>query len=319
MKTGLFMTMAAAALMLAGCSNDGNEMMDNWNGEIRLSSGVTVTQTRAASGTVPDTQIADGQEVGVFINDASLADAPNYAVGNNLKYTANGSGGLILATGQETPYYPATGNGVNIWAYQPYDEDAAMTGDGFTFAVQTDQNADNVNYYNSDLLYSFRAEVYQRQAGAHSLSFEHKLSKVVCKLERGNGAPTVSGATVEIVNAVTNGTFKPADGSFTMAAIGNATTSDITMNSQITQNEYIAVIPPQTFTKGTQFLKITLSKDNGGGTFYYKIPNGANDTDLELAAGHVYTYTIKVNLTGLSVKSEIAPWTSVDKEGSATM
>ena len=42
MKAKLFMTMAAATMILAGCSNDENEVTDNWNGEIRLTSGVTV-------------------------------------------------------------------------------------------------------------------------------------------------------------------------------------------------------------------------------------------------------------------------------------
>ena len=62
MKAKLFMTMAAATMILAGCSNDENEVTDNWNGEIRLTSGVTV-QTRANSSDVPDKQIANSQTV----------------------------------------------------------------------------------------------------------------------------------------------------------------------------------------------------------------------------------------------------------------
>ena len=72
MKTRLFLTLAAATMILAGCSNDENEEIDNWNGEIRLSSGVTVQQTRTNSDEVPDKQIAENQEVGIFINDATV-------------------------------------------------------------------------------------------------------------------------------------------------------------------------------------------------------------------------------------------------------
>ncbi|MCD8183057.1 MAG: fimbrillin family protein [Bacteroides sp.] len=91
MKTRLFITLAAATLALAACNND--EEPDNWNGEIRLASGVTV-QTRTNSADVPDKQIADGLQVGVFINDATTSDV----IGGNLKYDANGNGSLTLAT-----------------------------------------------------------------------------------------------------------------------------------------------------------------------------------------------------------------------------
>ena len=58
MKTKLGWTLVTTLLVLAGCSNDENETIDNWNGEIRLVSGVTVQQTRANSVGVPDMQIA---------------------------------------------------------------------------------------------------------------------------------------------------------------------------------------------------------------------------------------------------------------------
>lgn len=312
------MTMAAATMILAGCSNDENEPIDNWNSEIRLSSGVTVQQTRA-TGSVPDTQIAAGQEVGVFIKDVTVT-SPDYAIGDNLKYTANGNGGLTLATSQNAPYYPATGADVNIWAYQPYNASASMTGNGFEFTVKTNQNNNSgKDYYDSDLLYSSSTSAYSRQKEAQSLGFKHLLSKVVCMLKPGAGNPGLTDATVEIVNAETKGTFKPSDGSFTTAS---SSTSNITMNSSITSGSYIAVIPPQTFAKGAKFLKVTLSSANGGGTFYYTIPDGDGDSDLALITGNVYTYTITVNLTGLSVTSTITPWEEIEgnkKDGTAEM
>ena len=318
MKTRLFVTMATVALMAAGCSNDENEGTDsNWNGEILLSSGVTV-QTRAAN-TPPDTQIGNGQKVGVFINDAITSTA----IGTNLQYDADGGGNLALATtdpAQKQPYYPATGNAVNIIAYQPYNAGALLTDGGYEFAVQTDQSQQS-GYYNSDLLYSAKADAYTRQKAAQSLGFVHKLSKVVCTLTSGVGAPTVTGATVSIVNAETKVTFKPADGNLT-AATTNGSKSDITMNSTIATGSYIAVIPPQTFEKNAQFLKVTLSATAGGGVFYYKIPNGSGDAPLSLVSGNVYTYDITEHLTKLTVTSSIEPWEGIEgnkKSGDAIM
>lgn len=299
MKKHLFF--AAALVALAACNNEEFTPADDPNTpmEIRLSSGIDM-QTRANSADVPDKQIAEGQAVGVFINDAKNGDV----VSANLKYNADGSGGLTLATtspAQEIPYYPANGNGVKMTAYHPYDDRAAITGSAYEFAVSTDQSS-NANYYASDLLYSASSE-YARQKTAHSLAFKHKLSKVECTLTPGSGSPDLTGATVSIVGAQTNIIFRPADG--TLRSPTNATTADIKLNSTIATGSYIGIIPPQTYSKGSQFLKITLAS---GGTFYYTIPNGGADNDLALAGGNVYKYTITVNRTGLSVTSTIEPW-----------
>lgn len=302
MKKHLFF--AVALLALAACNNEEFTPADDPNApvEIRLSSGIDV-QTRANSADVPDKQIADGQQVGVFINDAGNNDV----VSANLKYNADGNGGLLLAVtspAQETPYYPATGNAVKMTAYHPYRDDAAITDNGYEFAVSADQST-NGNYYASDLLYSASGE-YARQKTAHNLAFKHKLSKVECTLTSGSGSPVLTDATVSIVNAKTNITFKPADGTLTDAQ--SSTTADIKLNSTIAAGSYIGIIPPQTYAKGSQFLKVELSAAAGGGTFYYTIPNGSADTDLALAGGNVYKYTITVNRTGLSVTSTIETW-----------
>lgn len=292
---------AAALVALVACNNEDYTPMDDPNApmEIRLSSGIDV-QTRANSAEVPDKQIAEGQQVGVFINDAVTGDV----VSANLKYNADGSGGLTLATtspAQEIPYYPANGNAVRMTAYHPYKDGATITDNGYEFAVSTDQSSD-ASYYASDLLYSENKE-YARQKTAHNIAFEHKLSKVECTLTSGNGTPDLTGATVSIVGAQTNIFFSPADG--TLSSPTNATTADIKLSSATATGPYIGIIPPQTYSKGSQFLKITLAS---GGTFYYTIPNGGADNDLALAGGNVYKYTITVNRTGLSVTSTIEPW-----------
>ena len=290
---------AAALLALAACNNEDYTPMDDPNTpmEIRLSSGIDV-QTRADG--VPDTQIAAGQQVGVFINDAENDDV----VGVNLQYAADGNGQLTLTDASKQPYYPANGNAVKMTAYHPYKDGAAITDNGYEFAVSTDQSSD-VNYYASDLLYS-KSEDYARQKAAHNIAFKHKLSKVECKLESGNGSPDLTDATVSIVNAKTNITFKPADG--TLSDAQPATTADIKLNSTIATGSYIGIIPLQTYVKGSQFLKVELSAAAGGGTFYYTIPNGGADNDLALGENKVYKYTIKVNRTGLSVTSTIELW-----------
>lgn len=315
MKSRLSIPMFAALLLLTGCGSDDNKIDNLWHGEIRFASDVTTSSTSTDANTPPDTQIANGQEVGLFINESANSAK---VIGDNLKYVADGAGGLTLADPtQNTPYYPNTGNNVTIIAYQPYYENAAINDGTYEFAVKDNQSKD-VDYYNSDLLYSASAD-YARQSAAHNLEFKHKLSKIVCTLTAGTGAPDLTGATVEIVKAKTTGKFKPSDGTFEKPSAGGSE-SNIIMNSTITPGSYIAIIPPQTYVKTYQFLQVTLSGSVGAGEYYYKIPNGSGDRDLELTEGNVYTFEITVNRTGLSVTTSIAGWgTGSTSSGSATL
>lgn len=317
MKSRLCIPMFAALLLLTGCGSDDNKIDNLWHGEIRFASDVITStadaNTNTNTNTPSDTQIAAKQEVGLFINEKAT---PNTVIGANLKYVADGNGGLTLADPtQNTPYYPNTANtdnAVTIIAYQPYNKDAKIDANNtYNFEVQTDQS-DADNYYKSDLLYSASKE-YARQSAAHNLVFAHKLSKIVCTLTPGTGAPDLTGATVEIVKAKTTGTFKLSDGTFNAPG---GTTSEVKMNSTITPGSYIAVIPPQTFAKEAKFLKVTLSGSVGAGEYFYKIPDG----DLTLTEGNVYTFTITVNRTGLSVTTSIGGWgKGSNSNGSATL
>lgn len=293
MKAKLGLTMVAALLVLAGCSNDENETIDNWNGEIRLVSGVTVQQTRANSDGVPDTQIAASQQVKVVVAK-QVDDTKDYA-GYSLDFTADGNGGLSNATPM---YYPASGMGVSIYAYHP--SNAAATGN---FSVVENQSAEN-DYYQSDLLYSAKKD-YSRQKVAHSLSFVHKLCKVEYKLVAGTGTPNLAGATVQWLNVAKTIGFTPETG-----ALGTSLAETTTITPHAT---YGAIIVPQTVAASTKLLLVTLAN---GGQLYY-----TPEAEQLFETGKKYMYTITVNLSGLSVKSEIKDWESIEpsRTGNAEM
>ena len=280
--------MAAAMMILAGCSNDENEITDNWNGEIRLSSGVTVQQTRANSTNVPDTQIAKDEVVKVMVAKQS-SDLHDYD-GYTLDFTADGNGGLSNPTSM---YYPTSGMGVNIYAYHPAD---AMV----SFSVQENQSADK-DYYKSDLLYS-KAQDYARRKEAHSLTFVHKLCKVTYTLKSGTGSPDLTDATVKWMNVAKTIGFDAATGVVATPTI----TATITPHAT-----YGAVIVPQTVSSGTKLLQVTLAN---GGVLYY-----TPDTEQLFEGGKKYNYDITVNLSGLTVESTITDWTPVGKTGDAEM
>lgn len=328
MKTKAFMAMAALALVAAACNND-DEITDNWNGEIRLSSGLEAQQTgtRSISTVLQGIQIAESNHVGFFINEnvePSATASTTYT--QNLDYTANGSGGFSGTT----VYFPQSGNGVNIYAYAPYKADLKPA-DGYAFTVKTDQSLD-ADYIASDLLWGQPMKEKSDNPGTYvtanpvartknnvNVSFSHLLSKIEVELTAGSGLTPddFKGATLSIQNTKPNTTLTLANGNISEASgdaidiiaakYGTSTTPTLTA---------AAIVVPQIVAKGTKFMKLHLAT---GGDLYYTLPNG---DDLTLENGKIYKYTITVNLTSLTVTSSITEWVSIGGSpitGTATM
>ena len=325
MKTKLFMTMAAATMILAGCSNDENEPVDNWNGEIRLTSGVT-TQTRANT---QATKIQEGETVYAWADKASAT--PNYIKAWTL--TAGSSNNF---TGN-SQYYPTDGSNLDFYALHGNFKEATFTENTTEFpasaivhSVEADQsNTDMKNYAKSDLLYAVQKNV-ARSKDAVQLPFYHMLSKVEVALKSGNGNPDLTDATVTIVGTKLKTDFtadKAADmtdqsaragmiaitesnNDATPITIRTVTTTDFSGNTEYGE---AVVLPNQTIAKNAPFIQVTLAN---GAVFSYKIPD---TDDLKLESGKKYTYKITVNQSGLTVTSKIDDWTSEEKTGNAEM
>lgn len=289
MKTSLLLTIAVASSIWAGCSNDTDEM-SYWNGEILLSSGITVQQTRATFN--PDTQIAADQQIGIYVSkvDDETATYTGYA---NVSAIAGGDGTF---RGYSTSlFYPQSGKGVKIASYHPYDSGIV---DAYDFVVATDQSV-LASYYQSDLLYAAEGE-YARAKTPHNLTFAHKLSKISCTLTPGAGSPSVTDATVTIMNVEKAIAFNRITGA--LSPTTNPVAADVKLGVAG------AIIAPQTVAKGSLLLRVTLSAAAGGGELFYILPDGATDPDLVFTTGSVYHFNITVNLSGLTISSTIDPW-----------
>ncbi len=299
------LTLAAVAMTLAACNSE----IDDLNVEIRLKSGLDVqqTDTRAAT-TIQSDKFDSNEKIDVYISENTTGTATTtYGTnGQPLVYTTGENGAMSTTTQQ---YFPTSGNGVNIYAVYPSGTSIAS---GNTFTIKEDQSTD-ANYKASDLMYGAPKgnATVARQKSAVSINFKHLLSKVTVVLKSGNGSPSLDGAVVKLKSVKPSTTLTASiSGGSVSEASGN--TKDITVMTAATNAlSGSAVIVPQTLSTG--FIEVTLK--NGGVLTSTGLKNGGSDlTNVVLEAGKAYTYTITVNLTGLSVTSSITDWDNSSSE-----
>lgn len=304
MKKYLFF--AAATLLLAACSNESDIQPDGDRTEIRLSSGLTVQQTGTRAGTdIQSAQFESGEKINVYISeDVTSGQTATTNYEQPLVYTAGSNGAL---TTSQQPYFPSSGNGVNIYALYP---ESAKTGE---FSVQTDQSTDAA-YKASDLMYGKPTQnPVARTSSAVNIGFNHLLSKVTVELEPGNGNPDLTGAEVSLIDVFPS-IMLTADASSGTVGEATGTAGDITVmkvdaNPDPDNISGSAIVPPQTLKPS--FIEVKLAN---GGVLHSSnlIDDGKNSvTAVNLSGGKQHKFTITVNLTNLQVTSSITDWVGV--------
>lgn len=327
MKARNYILFAAAALMLAACSNDGLPGDDpNAPVEIRLTGGLEV-QTRTSHNL--DMQLKAGEQVHVWVDDAG--NVANKELYKDRELTAGDKGAL---TG-ETMYFPQTGNAVDIYALHGNfgaDTDWAESGfwgESITHKVEqnqkTGQSADG--YAKSDLVYAKSTDV-ARTKEAINLQFSHLLSKIEVVLVKGAGSPEIK--KVEILNTKLKAVFTPnKENSFSVKAEGDIDESGNPIEIDIDQTDAKtaantdsdegkelneAVIVPQELTQNTPFIRVTTAE---GGELIYRLPESKTFDPAKK-----YRFTVTANLTELKVVSaKITDWIpeTGDNDGTAEM
>ena len=87
------------------------------------------------------------------------------------------------------------------------------------------------------------------------------------------------------------------------ASDGNGTQGAIGDGSTISGYACSGIILPQTLKKGNTLIEIVLSDNT---TYAYKIPT--EGSDITFASGNVYTYTIAVTASSLTLTTTVADW-----------
>uniref|UniRef100_UPI003F7F3F79 fimbrillin family protein n=1 Tax=Leyella stercorea TaxID=363265 RepID=UPI003F7F3F79 len=187
---------------------------------------------------------------------------------------------------ENDPHYWTSRDPITISAWWPFDNADITQMPAVKVAEDQSKLAD---FQNSDFI---SAENRKVEFNNPTLEFTHRTARVTIELKPGTGFTSVAGATVSLVS---------------LSADNGNPTAIKTYNAS--GNTYEALTAPQTVAAGKPFVKVEL----GSGTFYFRPQN-----DVVLEAGNRYTYTVKVNATGLTLEGcTIGSWADGGGESGA--
>ena len=278
MRHRLFIPAATALLFaLAACTQDeladDNRLSKEEYPIVIHATGLSVEATPLAA---PSTRASvDGDWQGVNSVALKIGDAvKEYTV------TTTDADGYKSATlsRENDPYYWISRNPITVSAWWPFDNADITQMPAVKVAEDQSKLAD---FQNSDFI---SAENRKVEFNNPTLEFTHRTARVTIELKPGTGFTSVAGATVRLVS---------------LSADNGNPTAIKTYNAS--GNTYEALTAPQTVAAGKPFVRVEL----GGGTFYFRPQN-----NVVLEAGNRYTYTVKVNATGLTLEGcTIGSWT----------
>ncbi len=283
MRHRLFIPAATALLFaLAACTQDeladDNRLPEGEYPVVIRATGLSVEATPQAA---PSTRATvDGDWQGVQTVALKMGDAvKEYTV------TATDADGYKSATLSRTddPHYWTSCDPITVSAWWPIDK-ADITRMP-AVKVAEDQST-LAAFQGSDFISAIDRTV---EFDDPKLTFTHRTARVAIELKPGTGFTSVDGATVSLVS---------------LSADNENPTAIKTYHAS--GNSYEALTAPQTVAKGEPFIRVEL----GGGNFYFHPQN-----DVVLEAGNRYTYTVKVNATGLTLEGcTIGGWTDGGSE-----
>ena len=286
MRHRIFIPAATALLFaLAACTQD------ELAGDNRLPEGEYPVVIRATGLSVEATPLAASSTRAAVDGDWQGVNSVALKIGDAVKeytVTATDADGYKSATlsRENDPYYWIGHNPITVSAWWPFDNADITQMPVVKVAEDQSKLAD---FQNSDFI---AAENRKVEFNNPTLEFNHRTARVAIELKPGAGFTSVDGAMVSLVS---------------LSADNGNPTAIKTYNAS--GNTYEALTAPQTVAAGKPFIRVEL----GGGAFYFRPQN-----DVVLEAGNRYTYTVKVNATGLTLEGcTIGDWADGGGESGA--
>lgn len=284
MKTTKYMLIAAAGLLLAGCSDDEGAVNGAGNAAAVVTGSIGV-ESRAAG-----TQWSAGDAIGVTgaSGDVDYTNAP-YT-------TAAGDGSFAAMGGTANGIFFQDSKAATFSAYYPYSAD--VTADNRVITADVTDQRDNARF---DFLYADGATGSMTDPAIRftgNAAFRHRMSQLVINVtataENGFDGVTVLSEGVKTLSGLKlEGTFDTATG--TTVATGDATdgyslSDNATMAINGNTGRYTLIMFPQ------DAAEVVFTLTDGGNTYSCKFTP-------TLEAGKTYSCNIALRKAGMTVSN----------------
>lgn len=297
MRKQAFICVLLAAVLLPGCSEDGENTPQPTDGRVALeaTSGIRMN-TRAY-----DNTWESGDAIGIYMLDDDMTDGDG-----NHKYTTaeTAEAGSFTAAEGQTLYFPVNGDARDFTAYYPYRETLAE-GNVYTVDVKKQTPQKDI-----DLMGAAKVTGKDKNDPKVAFVFTHKLVKLAITIKADGTSLTdadLAGTTVSLSNQQTAATYNVVKGG--EAVVTTGTPAEIALHTDGLKAE--GIVLPATSTEN-MVLTFTVPKlDNQA--FHWNVNSAAQSQAF--VAGSKYLYTITISKVGVEVSSTVEDWTPGNGEG----
>lgn len=290
MKKVNYLFLAAAALTLAACNNDENEMT---TGPVaaQITAGIDAPQTRAY-----DATWENGDAIGITtITDASTTKTQY----DNIEYTTTGDGRFTSTT----PIYFQDMEAVTFSAYYPFSGTSGTPAGTISKTITADDQSagsqKNIDYMFATGATASRtnSEVKFTNDGGTDARFKHKMAKLTFKFTAGNDINLTKMSDFTVSGLKMDGTFNTATGVATATANPQDLTITETPTNAGTHTRSLIVFPQD---KPDNF-RLTITVDGETYAADLTLP----DNGSEIKASMAYTFNVTVDKTAIYLSDEI--------------
>ena len=289
MKKQNFLVLALMALAATGCDTE-SDGVQNESGKVplQLRGNITASVTVATRATETAWEADDAIGVYMLSKEGAIAEGVD-----NSKYTTAGDGAFNAV---QPSYLPEDGSNVDVAAYYPYSEAAAG---GNVSIDMANAPVDLMTASATDL---------SKASPAANLTFSHRFSKLLLRLDAGDTGIDVSAISATVLNQSVRATYNVLTGSLSIA--GDTPKGDIAMTRGDGTLEAILLPNDAVNVAADRTVQFYLGD---GQSFTATIPAAT-----EFAGGNKYVYKVLLQNASAARPSvelsnvSISPWTETE-------
>ncbi len=302
MKTFKFLYIAATALLFAACTNEEDGVGNNGPVAATVQADIFKTVTRATTGNT----WSENDAIGVYVT------SNGYTTGNNVKYTTTGDGDF---TSDNPIYFADATEPVSFSAYYPYQENVDDDGtvNNWQMAmVEADKSCP------ADFLFAANATASKSSPQVKFTgdnNFKHCMSMLRLTFKAGDGINASYANLKEnlvLKNIYTEGSVNTRTGK--VATIGDrvlAAPFDVDDKSLKDGVTCEFILFPQPLENNKMDIELGVAANGTTNTYTASLTSSTNN---EFKGGNMYTYTIRINNTGIVIENaDITTWQTIDE------